>query len=58
VVFFEDPLRGGYESDNHTVGYFTTQGGTVIPTVPEPSSWAMLALGVVGMGAVRLRRRG
>ena len=26
-------------------------------TVPEPSTWAMLSLGVVGVGVMALRRR-
>jgi hypothetical protein len=41
---------GGYESDNHTVGYFTTRGG-----VPEPATWAMMILGfgLVGFAARR-----
>jgi hypothetical protein len=41
---------GGYESDNHTVGFYTTRGG-----VPEPATWAMLILGfgLVGFAARR-----
>ena len=27
VVFTEDPASGGYEFDNHTVGFFTHVGG-------------------------------
>jgi PEP-CTERM motif len=45
VVFTEDPAVGGYESDNHTVGFFTHVGG-----VPEPSTWAMMLLGFAGLG--------
>jgi PEP-CTERM motif len=45
VVFTEDPAVGGYESDNHTVGFFTQVGG-----VPEPSTWAMMLLGFAGLG--------
>jgi PEP-CTERM motif len=50
VVFTEDPAVGGYESDNHTVGFFTHVGG-----VPEPSTWAMLFLGFAGLGIVSYR---
>lgn len=57
VVFSEAPQIGGYESDNHTVGFFTSQGGTPI-AVPEPTSWALMLLGFGGLGSVlRARRR-
>jgi hypothetical protein len=38
--------------DTHTDGTFTTAAGTV----PEPSTWAMLLVGFVGLGAM-IRRR-
>jgi hypothetical protein len=44
---------GGYESDNHTVGFFTTKGGVV----PEPATWAMMIAGFGLVGAA-VRRRG
>jgi hypothetical protein len=62
VSFSEVNFGGGYESDNQTVGHYLTIGeGTVIPLiyspgsvappiasgVPEPSTWAMMALGFV-----------
>jgi hypothetical protein len=50
VVFTEGPAVGGYESDNHTVGFFTHVGG-----VPEPSTWAMLLLGFAGVGIASYR---
>ena len=39
---------GGYESDNHTVGFVD------MPTVPEPATWTML---VAGFGLVGLASR-
>ncbi len=60
VVFSEVNSGGGYESDNHTVGEWQTQGtGTLVPSsVPEPAAWALMLLGAVGIGgSLRLRRR-
>jgi len=51
VRFREEPARGGYESDNHTVGFYTATGGT-----PEPATWAMFLTGF-GMVGIGLRRR-
>lgn len=65
VVFAEIPARGGYESDNHTVGHFLTKGtGTNVAlspasftaVVPEPATWT-LALGGLGMVGATIRRR-
>ncbi len=51
VRFTQSTSGGGYESDNHTVGFYTATGGT-----PEPASWALFVagLGLVGAG---MRRR-
>ncbi|WP_294536544.1 PEP-CTERM sorting domain-containing protein [uncultured Rhodoblastus sp.] len=52
VTFSEgNNFGGGYESDNHTVGYYTQVGG-----VPEPSTWALMALGLCGLGFLSHRR--
>ena len=42
---------GGYESDNHTVGFYTSVGG-----IPEPATWAMMIMGF-GLVGVAARRR-
>ena len=62
IVFSEvNNGQAGYESDNHTVGYDVIDPGkgVVIPTtaVPEPASWALMILGVGGVGAMFRRRR-
>ena len=57
IHFFEKPQVGGYESDNHTVGFFTKDSGTVA-AVPEPPTWALLLVGFAMVGApARYRRR-
>ena len=54
VRFTQTTQGGGYESDNHTVGYYTATGGT-----PEPATWAMFltGFGLVGTGLRRSARR-
>jgi hypothetical protein len=44
---------GGYESDNHTVGFFTRPGGAI----PEPATWALMIAGFGLVGAAARRRR-
>ncbi|MCS6986375.1 MAG: PEPxxWA-CTERM sorting domain-containing protein [Sphingomonadaceae bacterium] len=53
VVFTNTGPGTGFESDNHTVGYFTRMGGN---PVPEPTTWAMLVAGF-GLLGLALRRR-
>ena len=67
VVFAERPQQGGYESDNHTVGHYLTEGtGTSVPVspgsfpagaVPEPATWAMMLAGFAFVGVNARRRR-
>jgi len=55
IVFREDPMVGGYESDNHTVGIYKDIGG--VPVVPEPGTYALMLLGLAGVAAVARRRK-
>jgi hypothetical protein len=56
INFSENPEIGGYESDNHTVGFFTRQSGTPVSGVPEPASWALMVAGFGIAGSVMRRR--
>lgn len=49
----------GYESDNYTVGTFTSQSGVAVgpvADVPEPLSLALLGIGIAGLGMVKRQR--
>lgn len=47
----------GYESDNHTVGFYNDiGGGTPVSGIPEPVTWMMMILGF-GMVGAAIRRR-
>jgi hypothetical protein len=71
-VVFSQLGSGGYESDNDTVGEWTSMSGTTVPLthsansnpalppvpgVPEPSAWVLMIVGVGSLGAVLRRRR-
>lgn len=52
VAFSENPAGGGYESDNQTVGSYTSISGTEVP-MPEPAALAILGTGLAGLGLIR-----
>ena len=52
IVFNQTNTGAGYESDNHTVGWYNTPGGNPVPGVPEPSTWALMLLGFGAVGGV------
>lgn len=57
IVFNQTNIGAGYESDNHTVGWYKDKGdGTVIPGVPEPATWLTMIAGF-GLVGHQLRRR-
>jgi PEP-CTERM motif len=61
ITFSEAPVwGGGYESDNHTVGYYTQMGGVSAPSsaVPEPATWVLMLVGFAAFSAVGVRRAG
>jgi hypothetical protein len=55
IHFNEVNFGGGYESDNHTVGYVTAETGI---QAPEPSSIALFLTGACGLFALRRRLTG
>jgi hypothetical protein len=60
IEFAEVNSGGGYESDNHTVGFwFPPIEGTLVSgtlPAPAPASMAIFGLGLIGLGAARRRR--
>lgn len=56
VTFSEGLANAGYESDNHTVGFYIAESGTPVGSVPEPAAWVTMILGFGAVGAVARRR--
>lgn len=56
IEFIQTTAGAGYESDNHTIGYYTSTSGTQLHPVSEPGGLALLALGLAATG-LSLRRR-
>jgi PEP-CTERM motif-containing protein len=44
-------------SGDHADSFTLDVGGVIPPTVPEPSTWAMMLLGFAGLGYAAVRRR-
>lgn len=53
VVFTQGPGTAGYESDNHTLGFYNRTSGT---PVPEPAAIGLIGVGLLGVAALRRRR--
>ena len=52
ILFSENPAVGGYESDNHTIGYYRNASATPIP---EPASLTLFGMGLIGLAVTRRR---
>jgi len=55
IVYLESITGAGYESDNHTVGYFLNQTGNPSPA-PEPETVSLFGIGLAALGFVRRRK--
>lgn len=50
-------IEYGFETIGPNARLGSTLGSVVIATVPEPSAWAMMAVGLLGVAVIRRRRR-
>ena len=48
---------GGFETDNHTVGFVAPASTGLTAGVPEPGVWALMILGFGGVGVALRRKR-
>jgi hypothetical protein len=58
-TFYDGTLGKWYNSEGHTATlglYADFASGAVVAPVPEPSTWAMMILGFVGVGFMAYRR--
>jgi hypothetical protein len=60
TIAFTEGGGGGFESDNHTVGYQNpiTPSGTVIGATPEPGTLALFGTGLLGLAGFVRRKIG
>ena len=60
VDFFNQSSNGVYRVNTQSPGsseYVTVSSSAVVAAVPEPSTWAMMILGFLGVGFMAYRRR-
>jgi hypothetical protein len=57
TAWFNSTTAVIYSTSNNNFDNFGTGGFVLASPVPEPSTWAMMILGFVGVGAMTYRRR-
>ena len=56
VVFTQGPGSAGYESDNHTLGFYNRRSGNPVDPIPEPAALGLIGVGLLGIAGLRRRR--